>query len=600
VIEVTLPLKIPKSLSYLAPDEVRLGQRVIVPLRGKKTLGLITSLEGALVPGTRLVEAVVDQEPVLPEEELSFLRWVADYHLAPLGQVIRYALPRALFALPRRKALESFAGPIPPKEKGGGFSPFLLHEEDEKSRLAVYLRNLEEVLEKRQALFLLPEKKKLQELWPLLRERFPSMALYHGGLNPRERARIWLEVLCGKVSLVLGTRSALFLPFTKLGIIIVEDEDDPSYKEEQAFRYQARDLALMKGKFFEVKVILGSPAPSIKSFYWAKRGKYKLQKGEKRSPERLEIIDLRQNRGLLSQRLLNAVRLTLRRQEQVFFFLNRLGYAPALQCQECGYLWSCPRCWSPLAYHRQEEKLLCHLCRQTLPAPPICPECGGGELRFLGTGTERLWEIVQKFFPQARMARLDRETAKETIDFEGIDILIATRKAGWQIPLPRLSLIAVILADQMLGLPDWRAAERTYQILKRLSLNPARWVIIQTFHPRHPVFHGLQKGYEAFFQAEIKARYRAGFPPFKRLALLRFEDRDRQEVEALAERAKELLEKQDLEVFGPREERRRGTFYSSLLLRGSTEDLHLALKRLLREDDFSRKRERWLVDFDPD
>ncbi len=601
MIEVTLPLKIPKSLSYFSPYEVRIGQRVIVPLRGRKTIGLVTALEGEEFPEIKSVEGVIDEVPLLPAKELSFLRWVADYHLAPLGQVIRYALPQGLFVLPRRRPPEPLTGPLPREAQGDGFFPILFHEEDEKRRLETYSQEIERQLsEGKMVLFLVPEKKRGEEFKPHLAAKFPQMAFYHGKLSPKKKAHLWFSVLKGEASLVVGTRSALFLPFPRLGLIIVEDEDDPAYKEEQAFRYQARDLALMKGKVFGVRVLLGSPAPSVKSSYWAWRGKYQWKKGSFKRLERIEIIDLKENRGLLSQRLINTVRLCLSRKKQVFFFLNRLGYASCLQCQDCGYLWRCPRCETPLTYHRQEEELLCRFCREKIPAPPLCPQCGGSTLKFLGTGTERLLEITQKLFPEAQIARLDRETAKDSLPFEEVDILIGTRKAGWRPPLPRLSLIAVISADQMLGLPDWRAAERTYQVLKRLSLNPVNQMLIQTFHPAHPVFQGLKEGYETFFKTEILARKRAGFPPFKRLVLFGLEDKDHERAEKLAEKAASFFEEENVEFFGPREERIKGKYLFSFLLRGKTELLHQTLRKFLQKEGLWGGIRRYLLDFDPD
>jgi len=601
VIEVTLPLKIPKSLSYLAQGEPLLGSRVIVPLKERRCIGLVTSLEAPEVPDMRPVEEVLDTAPILHEADLSFFRWMADYYLNPLGQIIRYALPRAFFTLPKKKAPERFTSGGPSWTPGPGFSPVLLHDEDEESRWRTYLERMEAALDRGEGVLLLvPERRRAEELLSRLAARFPEPALYHGGLTPNRRMRLWLDVLRGQKKLVLGTRLALFLPFPRLGLIIVEDEEDPAYKEEQAVRYQARDLALMRAKMSAVEIILGSAAPSVKSFYLAKRGRYRLLKGREIPHPDVEIVDLREARGLVSQRLITRTRLTLSRGGQVFFFLNRLGYSPVLQCQTCGHIWTCPHCLANLTYHRDEKKLLCRFCKWELPAPPLCPNCQDTDIKPLGTGTERLLEIVQKIFPQAKVARLDQETAREAIDFEGLDILIGTRKAGRHPPLPRLALVGVILADQLLGLPEWQAAERSYQELKHLSLLPAK-TIIQTFHPEHHVFHGLKRGYEHFWAAEIKARQRSGFPPFGRLALLTLEGRDAEHLEEVTERVRLFLEERGLEVFGPREERRKDLFFFSLLVRGSTHDLHRALFELLNE-----KKGAFLdkchvqLDFDPD
>jgi len=599
VIEVTLPLKIPKTLSYLVEERPPLGGRVLVPLKGRPQIGIVTNLQGERFSPLLSVQKIIDKAPLIPPNLLSFFQWIADYHLTPLGEVIRYALPSRFFVLPKRGSLLSFAGPCGREEKGTHFGCTLYHEEQAEKRLFFYKEEMLKTLKKgKQVLLLLPEQRQVREMIFHLQPYFQKLFVYDGSLPSRKRLEVWKELLGQGPCLVIGTRVAVFLPLQALGLIIVEHEEDPSYKEERAFRYQARDLALMRAKFQGAKVILGSEAPSVKSYYWALKGKYILQKGTQAPLTQIEIIDLGQEKGLLSQRLINACRTVLAHAGQVFLFLNRLGYAPVLQCQDCGYVWYCPQCQSPLRYHREQASLKCHLCRYILPAPPLCPGCGGEQLHYLGTGIERLHEIVQKLFPGVRIERYDQETSPRERDLDRIQILIGTRKAGYKLPLPRLKLIGVVLADQTLCLPDYQSAEKTYQLLKRLFLeNPVR-LLIQTFYPRHHVFAGLKKGYQIFFQQEINLRRQAQFPPFKRLVKLEWEGREEEKVTRLAEEAYNFLKGLGLEVLGPRKEKRRGFFRCSLLLKGPYQDLHKALSAY--QEHFSPfKKGKFHLDWDP-
>ena len=600
VVEVTLPLKIPKTLSYLTPFKPVLGARLLVTLKGKPKIGIVTGLEGEAYPYLRQAQEPIDYAPILPPKTLSFYRWVSRYHLAPLGEVVKYALPPSLFAVPKKAPLPSFKGPLATEGQGKGFVPQLWHEEDMAKRLAAYQEEISQVMsEGKQVLLLLPEQEQVQELGQLWEGVFSPLLLYHGRLSPKKRREIWFQILSSESCLVIGTRTAVFLPFQRLGLIIVEHEEDQAFKEERGFRYQARDLALVRGKLDEAKVILGSCAPSVKSYYWAQRGKYVLREGRPLFPPRLDVVDLAQEKkGLLSQRLINACRTVLAHEGQVFLFLNRLGYAPVLQCPDCGYVWYCPRCQSTLKYHKEEGKLQCHLCSYSLPAPPLCPVCQGEGVTYLGTGTERLQEIVQRIFPQARVARYDHETAKQKLDLTQVQILIGTRKVGFRPPLPRLKLIGIVLADQSLCLPDYQSAEKTYQVLKKLCLNRVERIIIQTFHPQHHVFRGLQEGYQAFFQRELALRQLSRYPPFSRLAKLEWESSSQEKASSAAERAYEFLRAFELELLGPREEKKRGRYVFSLLLRGNFASLYEALKAY-QEKFFPLKGLKFHLDWDP-
>ena len=588
-------------MTYIAEDPPPLGGRVLVPLKKGTHLGLVTSLQGEEIPSAKKIQKIIDQVPVVPKNLLSFFIWIADYYLAPLGQVIRYALPASFFKRYKKKQIQGFEGPLRPQREGPSFDPGLLFEEETRIREEKVLRILHRALEEGwEVLWLWPQRDSAEATALKIEKNFP-VTLYHGGLRDSIRKERWLSVLKGECPLVIGTRSALFLPFQRLGLVLVSDEEDEAYKEEQGFRYQARDLALVRAKREKAQIYLVSAAPSVKTFFWATKGKYQLERGNIKIPHRLEIVDLTREKGLLSQKLINACRITLAKGKQIFLFLNRLGYAPVLQCQDCGYVWTCSRCQHPLHYHRAENRLKCHWCRETRPAPPLCPRCEGTELKYLGTGVERLEEKMQKLFPAARINRFDAERQLSPSELEKVDILIGTRKVGFRIPLPRLRLIGVVLADQMLCLPFFQAAERTYQVLKKLSLNPAEWVIIQTFHPEHHVFQGLRYGYEFFYQEEITRRQEMAYPPFSRLAEVSLEGEDLLRLAKKIEEISSCLSgRGEIEVFGPHQEKRRGRFSLSLLLKGPYSLLREGLINCLSSDLLKKSPKIQLhLDFNP-
>ncbi|WP_022852518.1 replication restart helicase PriA [Thermodesulfatator atlanticus] len=516
-VDVVLPYRL-KPLTYRFKETIPKGVRVLVPFKNTQKIGLVWG-EATFAGDLKEITEVIDGAPLVPERLLSFLKWVADYHLAPEGEVIRCAIPASFFRLPKRRKIEKIEEIAEQVPLSPGYHSSLYFFEKLKLRAEKLFEKVKTSLEKGPVLFLVPDRELLFYYAEILKKMSPL--LYYGDLTPAKRKNMWLHVLKGDARLVIGTRLALFLPFKNLSLIVVEEEENQGYKQEEGFRANFRDLALMRAKLEETEIVLASGAPSVKSYYFAKTGRYGLSSGKKPQGE-IKLVDLRENKGLFSQKLINALRKTLARNKQALLFLNIKGYAPHVLCETCGHVFDCPRCHVPLHYFKTKGMLKCPYCAYKIKGFPLCPSCSGEVLKTLGVGTERLEEICAKFFPQARLARLESEEG----DFspEETDILICTAKVGRFSPLPRLGLVAVVLADQLLSQASYLAAEKSYQLLKKLSLiahnNEKFEFLVQTYRPFHHVFAGLKEGYEAFFVRELEFRHLHKFPPFGRVAEL--------------------------------------------------------------------------------
>ena len=454
-----------------------------------------------------------------------------------------------------------------------GFEVFLLHGVTGSGKTLVYLWAAEGALRRGQSvLILVPE----IALTPYVETHFVSrfgsqVAILHSALSPRARAAEWFRVARGEARVVVGTRSALFAPLRDLGLIVVDEEHESSYKQTEGLRYQARDMALMRGKLAGATVVLGSATPSVKSYYWVQTGKYRLlrltQRPEGRSLPQIEVVELKRPGELFTSELLSAIRETLSRGHQVLLFLNRRGYAPVAFCRDCGEPLMCPNCTLSLTYYRSRGRLLCHYCGFERPAFPLCPHCEGKEFRLLGFGTERVEAEIAKLFPSSRVARLDRETiTSESKLLElirrlrtgKIDILVGTQMVAQGHDLPGVSLVGVLWAEGGLYFPDFRAAERTFQLLVQVAGRAGRGripgrVILQTrMRDHYAISSALKQDYKAFFEEELRRRKTLGFPPFSRLALLVFSALKSEKAESAARKAGKVLSAfKNLEVLGP-------------------------------------------------
>jgi primosomal protein N' (replication factor Y) len=392
----------------------------------------------------------------------------------------------------------------------------------------------------------------------------------HSHLSAGERHDEWHKIRQGRARIVIGARSAIFAPVDPLGLIIVDEEHEHSYKQEEAPRYHARDVAVKRGQQESAVVVLGSATPSLESYYNVQKGKYAVLELPDRVDDQkmplVRVIDMRQEarkgKGtpIFSERLKEAITLRLERTEQVMLFLNRRGYATSMQCPKCGYVAECPNCSVALTYHRSRQKLLCHICGHDVSSPTVCPneKCRNPAIRYSGLGTEKVEDALTKLFPQARVRRMDSDTLKRKEDYRRIlgdfrtgriDILVGTQMIAKGLHFPNVTLVGIIYADLSLHQPDFRAGERTFQLLTQVAGRAGRGdvegeVIVQAFTPFHPAIqYARRHDFTGFYEQEIEFRQQLHYPPLARVALLTIKGRNEDKVRFSAEHVRKELEK---------------------------------------------------------
>ena len=464
--------------------------------------------------------------------------------------------------------------------KTGGFSVTLIDGVTGSGKTQVYFEAIAEILRGgRQALVLVPEIALTAQFLDRFAERFGERpAEWHSQLSPRKRARTWAGVAAGEVPVVVGARSALFLPYAELGLVIVDEEHDPAYKQEDGVRYHARDMAVVRAREAKIPIVLASATPSVETEVNVRRERYRrLHLPERFGGQHLpatEAIDLRSEgppRGrFIAPRLAEAVKTALERGEQALLFLNRRGYAPLTLCRACGYRLSCPNCDAWLVDHRFKRRLVCHHCGYAMPPPQPCPKCQATDsFVACGPGVERLEEEVANLFPDSRVLVLSSdlvesvERLRQELDdiAEGrFDVIIGTQLVAKGHHFPKLNLVGIVDGDLGLGNGDPRAAERTFQLLHQVVGRAGREEgrglgYLQTHQPEHPVMKALIAGdRDAFYLSEIAMRERSGYPPFGRLGSLLVSGADRHATEAHARKlAAAAPREQDVRVLGPAE-----------------------------------------------
>ncbi|MBI4460758.1 MAG: primosomal protein N' [Acidobacteria bacterium] len=465
--------------------------------------------------------------------------------------------------------------------ESGQFGVFLLHGVTGSGKTEVYLRAIELVLQRQQsALMLVPEINLTPAMAGLFAARFGErVAILHSGLRDTEREAQWQRVREGFSDVVIGTRSAVFAPLDRLALVIVDEEQDASYKQEESPRYHGRDVALVRARQSGATVVLGSATPSLESRYNAERGKYRLLEIEQRVQQRplaeTAVVDMRVEfaetgrQGFFSRKLEAEIRQRLEQREQIMILLNRRGYSAFVLCRSCGQSIQCHNCSIALTHHRQLARLLCHYCGFARPIPRICPACASEHIYFVGEGSERIEESLHRLFPEARIGRLDRDTARGQRQAEGIlgafqnhelDILVGTQMIAKGHDIHRVTLAGVINADIGLARPDFRSAERTFQLLTQVSGRAGRGelpgkVVIQTYYPDHYAIRAAAaQDYALFYQQELRFRQLMHYPPFAALANLLVRSPSEETALRLAGRLGQHLEGQQrpgIKLLGP-------------------------------------------------
>jgi len=455
-------------------------------------------------------------------------------------------------------------------------STFLLHGVTGSGKTEIYLQAIAHTLEQgKGAIVLVPEISLTPQTVERFKARFSSgklqtlVAVLHSHLSAGERHDEWHKIRQGRARIVIGARSAIFAPVEPLGLVIVDEEHEHTYKQEEAPRYHARDVAIMRGQMEHAVVVLGSATPSLESYYNCKRGKFALLELPERVDDQkmphVRVVDMRQaahkEKGIpiFSPQLKEAIHQRLERKEQTILFLNRRGYSTSLQCPKCGFIANCPNCSLALTYHRIEQKLSCHICGHNEKVPSVCPieKCKNPAIRFAGTGTQKVEDVLAKLFPNARVKRMDADVMKHKDDYRRIlgdfrtgkiDILVGTQMIAKGLHFPNVTLVGIIYADLALHQPDFRAGERTFQLLTQVAGRAGRGdvegeVFVQAFAPFHPAIqYARRHDFAGFYEQELEFREQLKYPPFSRVALLTLKGRNEEKVKFSAEHVKREIE----------------------------------------------------------
>jgi primosomal protein N' (replication factor Y) (superfamily II helicase) len=570
ILRLALDLPLHRLFDYRAEtaSTADIGYRVRVPFgRGEKIGVIVEVADQSDWPLEQLKPAgeILRDLPPLPADFFRLCEFAATYYQAALGEVILQALPVGLkrLATPvRRKGRaappqDAVAEPaltgaqvraIEALDLAGGFAPSLLHGVTGSGKTEVYLRLISKALAAgHQVLLLVPEINLTPQLEARVRSRFPATGIValHSELAEAARERNWRSAFLGEARIVLGTRLAVFTPMPALGLIIVDEEHDASFKQQDGIRYSARDVAVFRAHDLNIPILLGSATPALESWANARQGRYRLlSMPERANPEAsLPAVRLLDTRKIVlkegvSEHLLSSITQCLERGEQSLVFLNRRGYAPVLACPACGWVSGCRRCAANLVLHLADQRLRCHHCGFENRVPKSCPTCGNQDILPFGRGTQRLEAWLQTQFPEARILRVDRDSVKSRKQWENMldrihggeaDILVGTQMLAKGHDFPRLTLVGVLGADAALFAADWRAPERLFAQLMQVAGRAGRAelkgeVVIQTQYPDHPLYAALvQHDYPGFAATLLKEREQAGFPPYAFQAMLRAE-----------------------------------------------------------------------------
>lgn len=629
VFDAALPVMLRSARSLPISGEAALqiteAGRVAVADERRRRGTHVDALLGILSEGVHSLSLLDERLPEWRNAARSLrTRGWAEMQVLPRSQIRRTPIPAPELNAEQASAVGEISGAF------GRFQPFLLDGVTGSGKTEVYLAAIAEVVARgQQALVLVPEIALTPQTTRRFRERLGlDIAILHSGLSEGERARAWLAAARGETQVILGTRSAAFVPLPAPGLIVVDEEHDASYKQHEGFRYHARDLAVMRARSLGVPIVLGSATPSIESLANVEAQRYHglslVSRAGAAKPPSLQIMDLRRKRldNGLAISTLAAIGEHLARDEQVLVFRNRRGYAPVLFCQSCGWSAQCPRCDRPMTVHRGERRLRCHHCAAETPVPRTCPECSGVALAPQGQGTERLEETLSARFPDVPVRRVDRDTTRnragrdalfEDLGAPGASILVGTQMLAKGHDLPNLTLVVVAGVDEGLYSIDFRAAERLGQLIVQVAGRAGRAerpgaVILQTYHPDHPLLGALLSGgYPALVRGLMTERRAASLPPFSQLALLRAEAQTQAEVSDFLEAAAQLSRTthRAVSVHGPMPApmpRRAGYQRSQLLIETSERTTMqgfladwIAKVRALPQ----ARKVRWSIDVDP-
>lgn len=667
LINVAVNAPIKTQLTYKVPEDLKTqivpGSRIKVPLGRRQSQGIVLSTtDKTETPMEKLKFMLsLEEEPAIGPKTLRWLTWLSQYYLHPIGQVFSMAFAPAGEKRKRKsKKVDptdlniSPTTPMPPtpdqknaideinqKVDQQVFESFLLLGVTGSGKTEVYLQTIEKVLAlNKQALVLVPE----ISLTPQLIKRFVArfgekVAVIHSHLTERERADQWWSTIRGKKQILVGARSALFCPLENLGLIIVDEEHDSSFKQDEQLKYHARDAAIMRARFSDCPIVLGSATPSLESWNNVLEKKSTILELSKRVENRplpqVQVVDIKNSRApkqfnlpsWMSLDLYDALRDTLEAKEQAALFLNRRGFAQFVMCESCGFVEQCPNCSVTYTAHSYGLELVCHYCGLSKKLPKECPSCKDDQAKPIGLGTEKVCEDLREVFPESRICRADRDQVNsreslekllEDINSQKVDFIVGTQMIAKGHDFPSLTLVASVLADVGLNLPDFRSSERTFQLLTQVAgragrhTKPGR-VIIQTYIPEnYAIQRASHHDFKGFAQQELEMRKELTYPPYGRLAVVRIQGAHLDKVQHSADLAlkrlmdiknKDTTYQKDIELLGPTESAmakiRNKHRYQILVKAPSARMLNIYLQHLTKYLEWLDTRVTLSVDMDP-
>lgn len=649
IIEVAIPAPLHNTFDYLCDQKVSIGARVKVPFGQKKVTAIVLShKKKSDFDKLRSVEEILDQEALLSKEMLDFLFWSANYYHHPLGEVLASALPKNLrqgkpavikkisthknttspcafeATTEQNKAIKAVL------KSENNFHGFLLHGVTGSGKTEVYLNITQTILKKgRQVLVLVPEIGLTPQMITRFEDRIEAKVVaVHSQLNETQKLDAYLMAKNGEAGVVLGTRSAIFTPMPNLGLVIVDEEHDGSFKQQSSFRYSARDLSFMRAKLASIPLILGTATPSLetlKNVVDKKLTRLVLSSrpGQAIMPE-VNLIDMRnQTAEALSMPLVAKMKHYLEDNKQVMLFINRRGYAPVFYCTDCDWKAECDRCDSALIYHRHINRLKCHHCGIEKMPEPTCPSCHQQTLRVLGYGTERLEENLESYFPDTTIIRIDRDTTRRKrafeIHLEKINsgepcIIVGTQMLAKGHDFSNLAFVGILDVDVGLLSLNFRATEHLAQLLIQVSGRAGRSdhkgeVSIQTHYPNHPIFDFIKSShYTQYASTLLKEREKTQLPPYSHQALICANSKNKNNAEKFLNEVADLLKNIDIdsvEIWGPVSaviEKKANYYYFNLYLQSiNRNQLHRVIKTFYKhlEEINVKTSVRWFLDVDP-
>lgn len=662
IIDVAVPVRVPGTFHYLLKPEqeteIQVGSVVEIPFKNRKTHGFVVGFPTqTTIDPKKLKEAetVLVSESLFDSGMLDFLKWVSEYYHHPLGEVIATAIPKTYWERKKKvgkevkaEAITSERVPEPELtlEQASAMETLLNSEEKRpvliqgvtgSGKTELYIRVIEKALEQsKSAILLAPEIALTPQLLDRFRSRFHApISVLHSDMSNKERFNEWERIRTGVSPIVIGARSAIFAPVKNLGVIVVDEEHETTYKQEDSLRYNARDLAVVRGNMNGARVILGSATPSLESYANAKSGKYAYvqlrERVGKRPLPKTVFVDIKDPMNAyspqfpwISRVLVSRLKATFAAKQQALLYLNRLGFSHFLYCTDCGHTWRCLNCDVALTYYQNPPEIRCHYCGLHQQAPTQCTECKGTKLKAIGLGTEQVEKQMQVLFPDVRIGRMDRSNIKNRKDLEAflrriqerdLDLVIGTQMVTKGHDFPGISLVGVLLADASLNLPDFRASERTFQILTQVSGRAGRAdvpgeVIVQTVNPEHPILkYAANNELDLFYKQELESRKAFRFPPHQRLAMLRFQHKNQNKVRELAESVTALIRRDVTSlqsrctIVGPAEaplSRLKNMYRWQILLKAeSVRDLQKIFKTVQEFIDASKQASYFGIDMDP-